>query len=229
MVEPKRYDWDYLVSRSGDEARDWLLAYERPEHAAIARGADRALALCLQRRFEPARALLDEAAARRDALQGSRASIVHVLERWIHGVSAYHDYCVEDYAPAQRQLDLAAEAIRAAVDQDRFLVPLAHHCHEFHLHHARIARNLRRWNEMQREIAVVRSMMDNSAPLCVLGDGTRVDYALLARHCSSLPEMPPEALASLYVFADQAVRSQLHDRFVLALYLLPGVVIPSVG
>ena len=229
MAEPRRYDWDSFVSRSGDEAREWLLTYERPEHAAIARGADQALALCLRRRFEPARALLTEAAERLAALQGSRASIVRVLERWIHGVSAYHDYAVEDYEPAQRQLDLAAEAVRAAVDQDRFLAPLAHHCHEFHLHHARIARNRRRWDEMARELGIVRAMVENREPLCVLGDGTRIDYAMLAHHCAALPGTPAEDQESVSLFADQATRSQHYDSFVLALYLLPGVVIPPAG
>jgi hypothetical protein len=185
--------------------------------------------LCLQRRFEPARALLEDTGARLAALQGARASIVHVLERWYHGVSAYHAYGVEEYDLARRGLVLAAEAIRAAVDHDGFLVPLAHHCHEFHLHHARIARNLRRWPEMREHLGIVRAMLENREPLCVLGDGTRVDYALLARHCATLPEIPAEAQASVSVFSDQALRSKLHDRFVLSLYLLPGVVIPSAG
>ena len=225
----RRYDWDYLVSRSGDAGRDWILEYERPEHVAVARGAEQALALCFQRRFESARALLDDIGARLAALKEARASIVHVLERWYHGVSAYHAYCVEDYEPAQRGLVLAAEAIRAAVDHDSFLVPLAHHCHEFHLHHARIARNRRRWAEMRGQLGIVRAMMENRTPLCTLGDGTRVDYALLARHCAALPEIPAEARASVSIFSDQALRSKLHDRFVLSLYLFPGMVIPSTG
>jgi hypothetical protein len=229
VTAQRRYDWDYLVSRSGDAGRDWMLAYARPEHAAIVEATDQALALCLQRRFAPARGLLDEAGARLAALPEARASIVHVLERWVHGVSAYHDYCVEDYEPARRGLDLAAEAIRAAVDQDRFLLPLAHHCHEFHLHHARIARNRRRWPEMREHLGIVRAMLENRAPLCVLGDGTEVGYAQLARHCATLPDIPAEAQASLTLFSDQALRSKHHDRFILALYLLPGVVIPSTG
>jgi len=224
-----RYDWDYLVSRSGDEGRAWTLEYARPEHVAVAKGADEALALCLQRRFESARALLEDTGARLAALHGARASIVHVLERWYHGVSAYHAYCIEDYELAQQGLVLAAEAIRAAVDQDRFLAPLAHHCHEFHLHHTRIARNRRRWPEMREHLGIVRAMLENSAPLCVLGDGTRVDYVMLARHCAALPEIPAEAQASVSFFSDQAARSRFHERFLLALYLLPGIVIPSAG
>lgn len=225
------HDWAQLVALSGEAGRAWLAEYERPEHAAIAGGTDRALALLRRRQNEPAAALLEEARARLEALvlrePGAPPSIVHVLERWYHGVSAYYFYCVDDPAPAERGLFLADRAVRRAVEQERFLLPLAHHCHEFVLHLARIARNGRRWRAMHEHLTAVRAMIDNRAPLCELGDGTKVDYAMIARHCAAFLPSDEEGQRTLQSFADASLRQRGLDRFVLQLYLLPGFVLPQ--
>jgi hypothetical protein len=223
--DDQRYDWDYLVGISGEAGREWMAEYARPEHAAIAQGTDRALALFRGRMFDPGYEALRLAGARLAELRGSRASIVSVLERWYHGVAAYYYYCVDDMPSAQGGLLRADQAVRDAIGADRFLLPLAHHCHEFQLHHARIARNLRLWPEMGRHIAIVRAMVEGRLPLCELRDGAKVDYAAIARLCASLP-LNDEAQRALSAFADAALRRRHLERFVLELYTLPGFLIP---
>jgi hypothetical protein len=227
MPDARRYDWDYLVVMSGDEGRAWISEYSRPEYAEIAQDTARALGLARTRQVERGLAVIKAAGARLAALRGARPSVVHVLERFYYGVSAYCLYCLDDLDAAERDMFAADRAVRAAVEHDRVLLPLAHHCHEFHLHHARIARNRRCFQEMRREIDIVRAMVENRLPLCDLNDGTRVDYTTLARYCAALPPLDDAAREVVRPFTDEALRRALLERFVLELYLLPGFVIPG--
>lgn len=220
--------WVELVAATGDEGRAWLALYESADIAKVAQMTGRAIVLSRERRLEEAGALLDEAGAQIEALRCERPSILSVLRRLFHGISAYRFYCVEDYARATDGLLRADAAIREAVSLDRFLLPLTHDCPELQGHHARIARNMGRFGDMRARIATVRAMVSGTRPLCTLADGTEVDYAELARHCEPLATYSSGADAAVrgFAFSDTALRRKALERFLLQLYVLPGFVIP---
>jgi hypothetical protein len=221
--------WLELAGWCGEAGIAFREAYARPEPAAIVACTDRALALLRRRETAPAIPLLEEAGERLTARRGFSPAVEHVLERWYHGVAAYHYYCVSDLDRAAHALDQADLAVRRAIDGAPFLIPLAHHCHEFQLHHARIARERRAFREMQDRVARTRAMVEGRAPLCVLSDGSPVDYAALSRHLAAIlpPGMDPPAEA--VVFGDAGLRLRLLDRFLLDLYCLPGFVFATPG
>ena len=163
-----------------------------------------------------------------DALRDLRPSMLHVLGRHYHGVRAYGFYCVEDFDRAQQELLSAEEAVRGAIELDRYLLPLASDCHEFHLHHARIARNQQQWSEMHEQIALVRAMVTDQVPLCRLRDGSPVSYSTIRVYYASRSPLPEEAQRAARPFLDPELRCRLFEQFVTALYSIPGIVIPYV-
>lgn len=224
MVPMNVEDWSTPISLTGEEARAWLDEYARPEHVEICAGIEDGLSLTRTRRTAEAGSVLRTAGDRLAALRASRPSIVHILKRWYHAATAYYLFSVNDLDAAGRDLDAADRAVGEAVSLDRFLISFAHHCPEFHLHHARVARNRRNFSEMQRLVDLVRAQAANQAPLCELADGTKVDYAAIARYYAALPLQGDRARAAVSVFSQDAERRALFDRFVLELYLLPGMV-----
>jgi len=220
--------WVELVMASGDAGRAWVELYGRDDIAKITQATGRAIILARERRFKDANALLDTAGAAIEELTCDRPSIVHVLRRLHHGISAYQFYCVEDFDRATDGLHRADTAIREAVSLDRFLLPLTHDCPELQLHHARIARNTGRFQAMCARVAVVREMVSGRRPLCALTDGTEVDYALLASHCEPLSgySVGAEAAVRGFAFGDVGLRCRALERFLLQLYVLPGFVVP---
>jgi hypothetical protein len=217
-----------LVEASGEEGRAWLRLFRSKEVAEIADATGRAILLLRERQFEPAVALLEGASVKLGALRCPRPSIVHLLERELHGVLAYQFYCVDDFERATELLLRADRAIRAAVSHDRFLLPLAHDCPELRMHHARIARNQGRFREMGEHVAIVRGMVAGTRPLCELADGTPVHYAMLAAHCEPLAQYGDRALEAVRgaAFGDVASRQQKLERLLLQMYMLPGFVFP---
>lgn len=187
---------------------------------------DQALALLRQSRLDAGRALVDDLGACRAHLLPREASISHVMDRWYHGVRAYHLYCIEDYDAAAGEMMAAHDAVARAISHAPSLVPLANHCHEFRLHRARIARNRRRWAEMREHIDAVRAMMEDRGPLCHLADGTGVYYATLVQFYDALPRVSEDERRHLADLCDAGQRLRLFQRFVQSLYTLPGFVIP---
>ena len=161
-----------------------------------------------------------------NALRDLRPSILHVLGRHYHGVRAYGLYCLEDFGRARQELLSAEEAVREAIEIDRYLLPLASDCHEFHLHHARLARNQRRWSEMHEQIALVRGMVTDQVPLCRLRDGSPVSYSTIRVYYHPRSPIPEEAQHVARPFLDTELRCRLFEQFVVGLYSIPGIVIP---
>lgn len=225
MPQFERFNWQYFVARSGRTGRLWTEEFARHEYGDLAAQADAALALSRRRQLQPAFDILDAMQARISALKGVRASIAAVLERLYHGVLAYCYYGIGDFDAAQNELVEADRCVRLAVDADRVLLPFAHDCHEFQLHHARIARNQRRWNAMHSHVEVARGIVEDRLPLCELSDGTIVDYAALVRHYETL-SLAPEERQELLPIMDVELRRHHFNRFLMQLYLLPGLVIP---
>lgn len=188
-------------------------------------GTDEALGLLRRRQFQPALEILDSVGAELRALQGARPCMVQALGRLYRGVRAYYFYCTDHFDAAHEDLREAARCVQQAVQAERILLPLAHDCHEFLLHHARIARNQQRWDEMQGYTKAVRDMVENRRPLCELADGTAIDYHELAQHFQALP-LDEDDQRTLRPFMDVGQRRHHFERFLVELYTLPGFVIP---
>lgn len=224
-METTTYDWLHFVARSGDEGRCWAEEYRRPDVLAADDLGVRALKEMRAGRLDAGDALLDEMAAGFRPLD-LPPSIRAVLERWYHGVAAYLFYCREEFDRAEEALDQANAAVIEAVSRQRALLPLANHCQEFRLHHARIARNRRRWAAMQHHIDVAQAMTEDRMPLCTLQDGSTVHTADLCGFFEAIGLTAPER-ESLHGLLDEPTRFRLFDRFVAGLQALPGFVIPS--
>lgn len=221
-----QYSWVHFVASSGADGQLWAAQYRDEEVQAMVRGMDQSLALLRKGQLEAGRALLDEVSVRRERMPRVSTSIRHVLARRYHGLLAYYRYCLEDYDAAERELIAAHDAVVQAISRAPFLLPLANQCTEFRLHRARIARNQRRWAEMQEHIDVAQAMTEDRCPLCRLDDGTHVFYATLARFYDGLPALSDDERRDIVDVYEQEQRQLLFLRFVQGLYVLPGFVIP---
>jgi hypothetical protein len=221
-----QYSWVHFVAASGAEGQRWAEQYRDEEIQALIRDIDRSLVLLRQGQLEAGRALLDEVSDRRERMPQISMSIRYVLARRSHGLLAYHLYCREDYAAAERELLAAHDAVAQAISHDPFLLPLAGNCPEFRLHRARIARNQRRWAEMQQHIDVVLAMAEDRSPLCQLADGTHVRYSTLVQYYDRLPQMSEDERRDVADQCDPERRYRMFLRDVHSVYILPGFVVP---
>lgn len=222
----RAFDWPHFVARSGEEGRCWIEEYQRPEFRKVTEAVHRALYLLRGRKLDEGRACLAEAEAGLGSLHGEAASILQVMERFYFGVLAFQQYCFDDFDGAAVSLDRAHEAVASAIGHCRFLLPLANHCHELRLHHARVARNRHRWPDMWRHIATAREMMEDRRPLCMLSDGIEVSFSTLKVFYEGLPGLDAEELTFLAGQLDPCLRLHLFEAFVQRLCIIPGFVIP---
>ena len=109
--------------------------------------------------------------------------------------------------------------------RSHFLLPLADACHEFCLHHARIARNQNRWQDMFARIADVRGMMANQAPLCVLSDGRKIDYDTLTEYYRNIGDLDPADQEEIEPMLTKSGRLELLDSFIRRMLALPNFAI----
>lgn len=216
-------DWLHFIRRSGREGSRWAQAY--CGHLALAGLCQEALMLFRRRRFTEGHAVLERAAAEREALADVDASIRSVIDRWYYGVLGYAFYTADAFDDADRTMDQAYSAVADAVQRESFLIPLAYHCHEFYLHRARIARNRMRWSEMRELVAEVRGMMEGRVPLCTLTDGRPVWISSVQDFYRSLAPFSDIEAAACRVLLDDEARLRGFDRFVHAMYQIPGAVI----
>lgn len=216
--------WLAFVRGSGAEGRRWARGYRRWEPVAAMN--PECLALLHARRWEEGAERLSCFRAAVDAAWGADPATRAVLERWYQAVYGYFLYCRESYEEADLAMVAAGEAVAAAVGDVPSLLPLVHHCHEFRLHRARIARNQGRWAAMREHVEEVRSMFEGRAPYCLLPDGRAVGIAeVKAFHrCISGLDLP-EREAAEEILDDQR-RMASFDRFVHQLYRFSGMVIP---
>jgi len=183
------------------------------------------LVLLKRRRFDEASAHLGRFRERVDAVNGPDPSVRAVLERWYQAVYGYYWYCLEEYEQAERAMILAHDAVAEAIEHQPCLLPMANHCHEFRLHRARIARNQRRWADMQAHIDEVRGMFRGERPYCVLSDGRGIALPEIKRYYAALPALSKEEREAVAYVLDDRVRMRDFDRFVHELARLPGFVI----
>ncbi|HYU32694.1 MAG TPA: hypothetical protein VEW48_11070 [Thermoanaerobaculia bacterium] len=226
-VRPRSARWADFIALGGAAGRLWLAEYELAGGMELHRWTEEALELLRRRQLDAGLARLEQA----DALAGARIddardSIAHVMRRWYWAALAYLHYCRDDFELASQALVRAHDAVRAAVEAAEPLLPLAPHCHEFRIQHARIARSRRRWSEMWSHIEIARRMLEDREPLCLRSDGVPVHFADLARHYGRLSAYAGDdrkALAGLLTARYRLRYFELHVHWV---YTPAGFTIP---
>lgn len=216
--EPK-FNWLHFVERAEGEPSAWVSTYRR--HRGLASQATQALTALRKGRFEEGWRVLEENARGLEALPEVPASLRSVLERWYQGALGYYYYCVGRWDEASECMSLANAAVVSAISRRRTLMPLATHCHEFRLHHARIARNQRRWAEMHHHIEQAEAMTEDRSPLCVLEDGEEVFSSSLGDYYDSLGPLAEGERATVSDSWDKARRRRRFDVFVRRLLVPP--------
>jgi hypothetical protein len=216
-------DWLHFAGRSGEVGQAWAAEYRR--HFPSVELSRRALALMHRHQIEEGHATLQEFARALEELQGIPSSMRSLMKRWYHGVAGYYFYCIEDFDQAQQSMCLADQAVVDAISESDFLLPLAVHCQEFCLHQARIARNRRRWTEMNRYLNRSRAMMLDLEPLCQTRQGSPIFFSTLGRFYSKLEPLSNPERESIQGLVEEGQRAWLFDRFVRRLLKLPGVAI----
>lgn len=214
--------WTDFVTASGPEGERWVERYHRDDLRHTRAEITDALYLGRRRRLDEAGALLEGLDQQLSALPDDTHRLV--LRRYYLGSWAFLCYMRKDFDGAERASSDAAEAIRVAIDRDRFLVPLAHHCTEFCYQRARIARNQLRWNDMAALLREVHGMLTDQRPYCRLDDGTAIFARDVRRFYEQIPTLGDELRAGLAKI-DSSDRLALFHRFVGKLYLQPGLVI----
>jgi hypothetical protein len=216
------YPWREMVAAASGDGRAWLESYHESE-AAIGVAMTRALALLRRGELDESTRLMAEVAAHREEIRARRPGVFHVLGRFYHGERAYYEYLTGNTVEAERQMDAAAEAVRRAVDTHRFLLPLAPLVVDIPLQKARIARRNRNWAEMEGQLHAMYEMEAGTRPLCVLEDGTVVDYALLGRYFASLA-IPDERRGAAEKMLDPVARLRALRAVTTRLYAPPELV-----
>jgi hypothetical protein len=223
ILDATRFDLLHFVSLSGPEGKRWVDSYRPLKY--LEGWKDQALASLRIGKLETGGQYLTMI---EEWLQNNPqipVSILRVQQRWYYGALAYYHYCTEELDQAESEMDLGFEAVRAAVEEARFLIPLAHHCSDFSTQKARIARRRRRWGEMRRWIGVSRQMIQGLEPYCVLKDGTEITVATVKEFYCSLPLTPAEKEYLSYYLEDET-RLGHFERSVYSLYTPVGWVIP---
>ncbi len=216
------YPWREMVAAASGEGRAWLASYHESE-AVVGQAMHRALGLLRRGELDESTRLLAQVAAHREEIREVRPAVFHVLGRFYHGEHAYYEYLTGNTAAAEREMDAAADSVRRAIGTHRFLLPLAPLVVDIPLQKARIARRGRRWGEMEAHLHAMYQMEAGARPLCVLDDGTEVDYALLGRYFASLV-LPPERRAAAEKMLDATARLRSLRALTTRLYAPPELV-----
>lgn len=223
MVGPRterELPWTHFVRRCGGPAIRWVSEYGG--HDELLRDNFQALVLIRQQHFAEgwARSIDIESRIRQTTDPGT--SMRWVLERFLYSVRGYYFYCLGDSREAARCMDRAHDSIVRSIEIDPFLVTLAESCHEFALHHARIARNDKRWDAMFHHIERTRRMMTGDAPLCTLGNGVEIDFSVIAQFYRSLGTLDEAERESIGPMLTAESRLVLFEDFVRRIVALPG-------
>lgn len=217
------YDWRHFAARSGEPGAAWAAEYEA--HASVVALSNEALGHFRARRFADGCRILDEYDRACASLNGIPGSMRRVLDRWYHGVEAYRRYGLDDFDGAADGMNQAHDAVVEAVSRDGFLMMLTIHCLEFRLHHARIARNRRSWDELDAHVRHARSMVEGRRPLCELADGRPVYFSTIGEFMRSVGPLNAGEVEVLREVTDADLRLARFDEFVRRLRVLPDFAI----
>lgn len=217
------YPWSHFVAKGGEEAHRWVTLYEQGKPREIRAVIDQSLTKCRQRRPEEAYALLETAHEGLESHGVDDRAMHHVLTRWYLGALAFYFYLVDDLHRADALSARAPREVERALDLAPFLLPLAHHCQEFHLQRARIARKQRRWDALRHHLTVAKEMITDQRPLASTSSLGDVYESDIVHYLDALP-LGPEEIEYVDRFRDLASRRALWSQFAGLLYALPGFV-----
>lgn len=218
--------WFHFVSRSGAQGKEWLIEYLAESRTSLPNAIELALQQLRRQRIREGKDLLDEVERELQRLEGVPPSVVLVMERFFWSTAAYYYYCVEELDLAGQALERAHQAVVDAIEHAPFLLPLAIHCHEFRLQHARIARYRRRWTEMRSCLQEVRGMLENEIPLCVLSGHRPLYLSTLVDFHRGIPLLETGEVEALRFFFDREHRTEAMNQVFMNLYAIPGSVTP---
>lgn len=221
------FPWDRLVARSGEEGARWVADYVALGCCELTDQLTRAIGLLRKQRFQPGHEILSRVWEEISRIGPDRPDLQAVMNRWYFAAFSYYRFITSDFDGAARDLDLAQAAVEAAVRSTPMLSPLAHHCIEFQLHHARIARDQRHWEQMRRHIERIFDLAEDRAPLCCPGEGAPIYFTALDRYILGLPLLTTEERQLLRSLLDKEFRSRWMGYLARKLYALPGLLIPS--
>ncbi|HWM90076.1 MAG TPA: hypothetical protein VN493_04860 [Thermoanaerobaculia bacterium] len=176
---------DY-IARRGERAAHWVERYHQSGAADMETRSSHALQSLRTRRIAEGRCYLGQIEQTLPSLFAVESSIGHIVSRWFYSVAAYLHYLEDDFEGAEMLLGQAERAIRCAVSQEDILLPFAHHCMDFRLQKARIARDRQQWIMMRDHLEAVQGMNENTVPLCTLTDGREVRFPQIIDFYSSI-------------------------------------------
>jgi hypothetical protein len=205
-------DWLHFAERCGREGRGWAEQY-RSHAAKLALGGS-ALQRMREGRVEQGGELLREFICQVEGVCGEPASVRAVLDRYRHGIEGYYFYCRGEFDAAERSMRAAHDAVARALGEAGWLLLLAVHCQEFCMHRARIARNRRRWSEMQSCISQARAMMSDRLPLCETEDGRKIWWSGFEPFFAAQAPLSDEEARVADTLLNPQERERLFDQFV---------------
>jgi hypothetical protein len=214
-------NWTYFIARSCPEGQALVKSISEADHAQFLNHQKCALMLLRKGRLESGLELLLRDVLLLNSVEGV---ISHILHRYHLPVLAYYHYCKEEFDRADDLLDLALEHAQQAIDEQRFLLPMAESAIEFEMQRVRIARGRRRWVEMRDRLDMFEAEMSGKLPLCVLGDGVVISIINLKDYYESLALSQEEREKLAYIL-DDSYRSRTVRNIRDTMYCLPGFVI----
>lgn len=164
--DPNNYTWLKVVEMRSDEGAAWVEAFEKTPLPGLIERADEALFALRRGEKEKGSELLDEVRVDVEKLEAEHPEWpVVIVRRWLHGTEAFLHYLVGDFEAALEALDEAETAIRRSLESEYLLMPLAYQSLDFVVQRMRVARNERRWQELDKQADRARAMVDDRLPL----------------------------------------------------------------
>jgi hypothetical protein len=222
--------WLRILPFAGAEARAWAENFRSAGGEGALEALDLALKSMRERRLEEGQERLEACASRHlAALAALPGSLAATLDGWYYSAEAYLHYCRNQPEEVFASFERQSRALLAAIEEAPFLVILASRFCDLALQKALVARNLHRWEEVERQIAEGREMLDNRRPLCTLGRG-EIYYSHLEEALARLLREQEAQQAARKIDLSKVVDPRWrHAKFkaiVAETYALPWMLVP---
>lgn len=217
--------WLQLLGLGGEDARAWVATYRELGGDGISDRLDRSVRLMRKRQLDEAGEAL--AACRRDIetkFGQAEPSLALMLESRYHSAAAYLFYCRADQAGLDDAFAQMTRVTAEAIEISPFLLFLATRFFDVEMQQALFARNLHRWEEVEKRIAAAAAMVDGQRPLYRASRGD-VYFSTLAEH---LIEMANQTERRVVVgkVVDPQWRRRKFEAMVAEVHALPWLAIP---
>jgi tetratricopeptide (TPR) repeat protein len=201
-----------FIAHTGQAGVAWVGEYRR--HCHVLRQINQALSLLRSGKIDQAEGFLLQAA---EALHNNPRvpeSVRAVLEQAYHKALGLYYYRAGKLHKAARSMQQAHEAVDRAVEECDFLIPFALQCPDLCLNQARVARNMRNWDEMHNHIRRMQAMLSDRIPLCGSARGPRVFYSTLRELFVTIDHSSAPGLEELCAVMEEERRLPFYDRLI---------------